>query len=164
LKVTNQDIQKIRGLVMQRTHRTLSKYWPAWWRDLGGLGATGMKTLNDALRLVSTAPSDLALGFAFGFYQVRTSLHLLLVDGVSDIALAQRALGRIDFYNSDIAVNHAAFGDIEEPPFGPDYELWLHQAPNDFAVGAVCGHFCAYDEAQRSGVSIERVVKRLTSA
>lgn len=165
MSVNNQSIYKIRAMMMQRIHQTLSKHWPDWWRSLGGMDATEMKSAGAAMTLLHTAPNDLAFGFAYGLYTVRMSRESLSEHDLATSEVALHVMNAIDYHNNELATKHGAFADISEPPFGPDfseYEVWFHQAPNDFACGTVCGFFCAYDEAVRSGKSAAAVVQPLT--
>lgn len=161
---SSQSIHKMRAMVMARVHHSL-KHWPDWLRDLGGLSATGMWTAGAGMRLMHSAPNDLAFGYAFGIYTVRTSLNLLSEHdlGTSDFHL--QVLTSLDARNADLATKHPEFADLGEPVFGPDdftdYAVWYHQAPNDFACGTVCGHFSAYDDAARTGRNVAPVVRPL---
>ncbi|WP_287145130.1 hypothetical protein [Achromobacter sp.] len=165
LSVNNQGIHKIRGIVMSRVHQTLSKHWPEWWRALGGLNGAEMRSAGTAMHLMDTAPSDLALGYAFGLYTVRTNFNLLSTDDLVDSNVALQVMRAVDHHNNELATKHMAFADMNVPEFGPDFsdfEVWFHQAPNDFACGTVCGHFSAFDEIARSGKNVVPVVQPLT--
>lgn len=162
----SRQIQKIRAQVLMRTNANVGKFWPDWWRELGGFNGTMLQNSAAAERLLDTAPSDMAFGFAYGLFTIRSELSLLGDERTTyteeEHARQRRVLLSIDFHNAVIVERHPAFNDLPVPPYGPDFELWLHQAPNDFAYGTVSGFFMAYDTAARAGVDVRPQVRRLS--